>query len=93
MLIYSKSANCNVALTSLHLSANVYIFYAKRSPTLPTAAAAVNFNDPVQLEYRRLRHLSLDSMRCLLKISNSIKVTNKQIQAKINNLYSIYYTT
>jgi len=79
MLIYSKGANCNVALASLHLSANVYVFYAKRSPTLPTAAAAVNFDDPVWLEHRRLRHLSLDGMRRLLKISDGIKVTDKQI--------------
>ena len=93
MLIYSKGANRNVALASLHLSANVYVFYAKQSPTLPTAAAAVDFDDPVWLEHRRLGHLSLDGMRCLLKISDGIKVTDKQIQAKMNDLCPICHTT
>jgi len=93
MLIHSKGANRNVALASLHPSANVYVFYAKRSPTLPTAAAAVDFDDPVWSEHRRLGHLSLDGMRRLLKISDGIKVTDKQIQAKMNDLCPICHTT
>jgi hypothetical protein len=93
MCIYRKDTNTQVAYAKLHINANIYLMRTQRSPTLPIAAAAVDFDDPVWSEHRRLGHLSLDSMRKLLKISDGIKVTDRQIAAKIKDVCPVCYTT
>lgn len=92
--IFSDGTAVEVAYAPKHATANVYILQVKRSPTLaPLAAAAVDFNDPVWSEHRRLGHLSLEGMRKLLKISDGINVTDAQIKAKIKDICPICYTT
>lgn len=57
---------------------------------LPTV---LNPNDPVWMWHRRLGHLSLQNMRNLLKLSDGINVTDKQIQAKLKMICPICATT
>jgi hypothetical protein len=62
-------------------------------PEYGIVAAAVDFNDPVWHEHRRLGHLSLQNMRHLLKISTGMNLTDKQISAKIGDVCPICWTT
>jgi hypothetical protein len=57
------------------------------------AAAAVDFNDPVWHEHRRLGHLSIQNMRHLAKISTGMNLTDKQIQSKLGDVCPICWTT
>jgi len=59
----------------------------------PMANAAVDFDDPVWHEHRRLGHLSLQNMRHLAKISTGMTITDKQIQAKLRDVCPICWTT
>ena len=49
----------------------------------PIAAATVDFDDPVWKWHRKLGHLSWENMRKLLKMSQGINLTDKQIKAKV----------
>jgi hypothetical protein len=94
MTMQRKDNNTETAHAKLHATANVYLMHTKRSPTLSAvAAAAVDFDDPVWSEHRRLGHLGPDGMRKLLKISDGSAVTDKQIQVKIHDIYPICNTT
>jgi hypothetical protein len=92
MLLYREHDNKKIAHAPLHTSANVYVLSMTRSADL-VAAAAVDFNDPVWSEHRRLGHLSLAYMRHLTKISDSMTVTDKQIQAKLKDQCPVCATT
>jgi hypothetical protein len=93
--VFKLDTRDEIAYTPLHPNSNVYILPTKRSPALPItmALAVVDFNDPVWSEHQRLRHLALDGMRRLLKMSNSIDLTDKQIKAKLKDVYLVCYTT
>ena len=59
----------------------------------PHVVAEIDFSDPVVVMHRKLGHLSMDSMRTLLKMSTGMNLTEKQIKAKLDMICPICATT
>ncbi|PIA89589.1 Retrovirus-related Pol polyprotein from transposon TNT 1-94 [Cercospora beticola] len=59
----------------------------------PYVAATIDFSDPVWKWHRRMGHLGLDNMRRLLKVSNGISITDKQLKAKLGAICPVCATT
>ena len=55
--------------------------------------AIVNFLDPVWVWHRRMGHLGIKGLRRLLKISNGMNLTDKQIKGKLGTICPICATT
>lgn len=61
--------------------------------TPPHVVAVVDFSDPVWKWHRRLGHLGLDNMRRLLKVSNGINLTDKQVKSRLGAVCPVCATT
>ena len=59
----------------------------------PMVVANVDFNDPVWKWHRRLGHLGVENMRRLLKVSDGMNVTDKQIREKLGSICPVCATT
>ena len=49
----------------------------------PQVTAIMDFSDSVWMWHQRMRHLGIDNLRRLLKMSDGMNITEKQIKAKI----------
>ena len=59
----------------------------------PYVMATVDFSDPVWKWHRRMGHLGFENLRRLLKVSDGINLTDKQIKAKLGAVCPICATT
>ena len=73
--------------------ADLQIKDADHTPPTKVVAAIINFSDPVWVWHRRLGHLSFEGLRKLLKMSNGIPLTDKQIKAKLGAICPVCATT
>ena len=93
MKVYRKDTKAEVAYAPRNFHINVYVLPVERLPPQPVVTAAVDFNDPVWAEHRRLGHLGLESMRRLTRMSTGMTVTDAQIKAKLKDNCPICHTT
>lgn len=59
----------------------------------PFVVSLLDYDDPVWKWHRRMGHLSIQSLRDLLKVSNGIDLTDKQLQAKLGTICPVCATT
>ena len=59
----------------------------------PFVVSLLDYDDPVWKWHRRMGHLSVQSLRDLLKVSNGIDLTDKQLQAKLGTICPVCATT
>ena len=59
----------------------------------PHVVAEIDFSEPVLMWHRRLGHLGLTNLRALLKSSEGIDLTDKQIQEKLDVICPVCATT
>jgi len=59
----------------------------------PNVIATIDFQDPMWKWHRRLGHLEFENMRRLLKISEEMNLTDKQIKDKLRAICSVYATS
>ncbi|OAQ57917.1 integrase core domain-containing protein [Pochonia chlamydosporia 170] len=59
----------------------------------PFVVSLLDYNNPVWKWHRRMGHLSIQSMRDLLKVSNGIDLTDKQLQGELGVMCPICATT
>lgn len=72
----------------------LYVLQTKRrATTAANIAAVVNFEDKLWTWHRRLGHLSWQSMRNLLRISDGIDLTDEQVKAGMNMVCPVCATT
>lgn len=85
-----------------HASVTDGLYHLSHIPKLPTKtslpksnqlAAVINMNHPVMVWHRRLGHLGFESMRKLLKQSQGMNLTDKEIQAMVKTICPICATT
>lgn len=59
----------------------------------PMVVAAIDFQDPVWKWHRRLGHLGFENIRRLLKVSEGMNLTDKQIKGKLGAICPVCATT
>jgi hypothetical protein len=59
----------------------------------PFVVSLLDYDDPVWKWHRRMGHLSIQSLRDLLKVSSGIDLTDKQLQEKLNVICPVCATT
>lgn len=59
----------------------------------PFVVSLLDYDDPVWKWHRRMGHLGVQSLRDLLKVSNGIDLTDKQLQAKLGTICPVCATT
>lgn len=59
----------------------------------PLVVATIDFRDPVWKWHRRLGHMSFENLRRLLKVSEGMKLTDKQIQNKLGAICPVCATS
>ena len=62
-------------------------------PPKKVATIVIDFSDPVWVWHRRMGHLEIEGLRKLLKMSNGMTLTDKQIKGKIEAICPICATT
>ena len=59
----------------------------------PFVVASIDFSDPVWKWHRRLGHLGLENLRRLLKVSEGMNITDKQVRDKLGAVCPVCATT
>jgi len=59
----------------------------------PFVVSLLDYDDPVWKWHRRMGHLSIQSLRDLLKVSDGIDLTDKQLQGKVGAICPVCATT
>jgi GAG-pre-integrase domain len=76
----------------MRLPSSNYVSHVSTNDSVKITAI-IDFEDPVWKWHRRLGHLSAEGIRRLLKQSEGIELTGKQIQAKIKAVSPVCATT